>query len=315
MTFIARRLIAALVTLLAAAVIIFVMLELLPGDPAAVVLGVNATPETLAALRSDFGLDRPVLERFFRWLVGFATGDLGTSYTYRIPVAALIAERFAVTLPLAFLSILLAAAIGLPLGLFAAARANSASDTAVMVFAEIGLAVPSFWLAILLVLLFSVTLGWLPSGGFPGWDRGIVPGLKALVLPAISLALPQAAVLARIMRGAALEAMAEPWMRTARAKGLSLPETMRRHVFRNALIPVLTILGLQVSFLIAGAIVIENVFSLPGLGRLVFQAIGQHDIIVVKDLVMVFSAMVILVNFLVDVLYGLVDPRLARGRA
>lgn len=308
--FLARRVAALAVTLLATALIIFVVLEILPGDPAAVVLGMNATPETLAALRAEFGLDRPAPERFVRWIGGLLTGDLGTSYTYRVEVAALIAERMAVTLPLALAAILLASAIGIPLGVIAAARPRGWRDTGVTLFSQVGLAVPDFWVGILLVLLFAVGLNWLPSGGFPGWDQGLAAALPSLVLPTVALALPQAAILARVTRSATLEALQEDWVRTARAKGLTWSRTLRRHVLRNALVPVVTMLGVRFSFMVAGAIVIENVFSLPGLGRLMFQAIGQHDIIVVKDLVVVFAAMVILVNFLVDIAYGIVDPRL-----
>lgn len=307
-----RRLFAMGATLVATACIIFLVLEILPGDPAAVVLGMNATPETLAALRADFGLDRPAPERFLRWLAGLATGDLGQSYTYRVPVAQLVAERIAVTLPLALAAILLASLIGIPLGLLAASRAHGPRDVVVMLFSQIGLAVPDFWFGILLVLLFSVTLGWLPSGGFPGWDAGLVPALKSLILPTVALALPQAAILARVTRSATLEALQEDWVRTARAKGLTFRRTLTGHVLRNALVPVVTMLGVRFSFMVAGAIIVENVFSLPGLGRLMFQSIGQHDLMVVRNLVLIFAAMVIVVNFLVDIAYGLVDPRLRR---
>ena len=288
------------------------MLEILPGDPAEVILGMNATPETVAALRADFGIDKPVVLRFFLWIYGLLTGDLGTSYSYRVPVAGLIAERLRVTIPLTLLAMAISTAIGIPAGLFAAAKAGKLWDFVVMSLAEAGLSIPNFWFGILFVLLFAVTLQWLPSGGFPGWDAGVITGLRALLLPALSLALPQAAILARLTRSAVIEALSEDWVRTARAKGLTRGATILKHVLRNALVPVVTILGLQFSYLIAGTIVIENVFSLPGLGRLVFQAIGQHDIIVVKDLVVVFAGMVVIVNFAVDLLYGVNDPRLAR---
>lgn len=311
--FIARRLLGLVATLAGTAVVVFLVLEVLPGDPAAVMLGVTATPETLAVVRRDFGLDRPVLERFLSWIGGLLTGDLGLSYTYRVPVSQLIAERAVVTLPLAVMAITLASLVGVPLGAIAAARANSATDAAVMVFAQTGLAIPNFWFGILLILFFSVTLGWLPAGGFPGWDKGLAAGLAALIMPAVALALPQAAILARVTRSAVLEALQEDFVRTARAKGLTRERALSHHVMRNAMIPVVTILGLQFSFLLAGAIIVENVFSLPGLGRLMFQAIAQHDIIVVKDLVVLFAAMVVVTTFLVDLLYGLIDPRLRQG--
>jgi peptide/nickel transport system permease protein len=310
-----RRLLTLVATLLVTAIIVFVALEILPGDPAEVILGLNATPETLAAVKADLGLDKPALVRFFVWIYGLVTGDLGVSYAYRVPVAGLIGERMQVTLPLSLLAIAFSTAIGIPAGLLAASRAGHWRDVAIMTLAEIGLSIPNFWFGILFVLLFSVTLQWLPAGGFAGWDHGVLLGLRSLLLPAIALALPQAAIIARLMRSAAIDALGEDWVRTARAKGLTRSATLVKHVLRNALVPVVTILGLQFSYLIAGTIIIENVFALPGLGRLVFQAIGEHDIIVVKDLVVLFAGLVVLVNFGVDLLYGLIDPRLRRRAA
>lgn len=309
-----RRLAVMLLTLLAAAAIIFILLDLLPGDPAAVTLGLNAAPEALDALRREMGLDRPAMARFLGWILGLISGDLGQSYTYRVAISGLVIERMVVTLPLAVMAMALSAALALPLALFATAHHNRPGDALVMLFVQAGLAVPNFWFGILLVLCFSVGLGWFPAGGFPGWEAGIAAALRALVLPAVALALPQAAILARVARGAVLEVMQEDFVRTARARGLSRRAVLLRHVLRNAMIPVLTILGLQFSFLIAGAIIIENVFALPGLGRLTFQAIAQHDLIMVKSLIMLFAALVISINFLVETLYGVIDPRLRQGR-
>jgi peptide/nickel transport system permease protein len=313
LAFIIRRVVSLVVTLLAAALVVFVVLEILPGDPAAVMLGVQATPATLAAVRAEYGLDQPVPVRFMQWIAGMVTGDLGMSYTYRVPVATLILERLAVTVPLALIAIALSTAIAIPLGVFAASRHARPADAGVMVFSQLGVAVPNFWFALLLVLLFSITLGWAPSGGFPGWAGGPA-AFGALVLPAISLALPQAAILARVTRSAVLDALGEDWVRTARAKGLTRAQTLRGHVLRNALIPVVTIMGLQFSFLLAGAIIIENVFYLPGLGRLVFQAINQRDLIVVRDIVVLLAGFVIVINFVVDLLYAVIDPRLRMRR-
>ena len=307
--FLLRRFAALGLTLLFAAAMVFAVLEILPGDPAATMLGVSATPETVAALRSELGLDRPVLTRFWSWVSGFFTGDLGISYAYRVPVGGLIAERMAVTLPLAFLSLALAAIIGIALGVLAASKANTPVDAAVMGLAQLGLAVPNFWFGILFVLLFSITLGWFPSGGFPGWSVGL-GALKALVLPAFALALPQAAVLARLTRSSMLETLGDDYIRTARAKGLTRSQTLRRHALRNALIPVMTMLGLQFSYLVAGTIILENVFALPGLGRLLVQAIGGHDLILIKSLVVLFVGAVVAINALVDIAYGFADPRL-----
>lgn len=311
--FLAQRLTVLVFTLLAASLVVFVVLEVLPGDPAAVMLGVNAQEDTLAALRSQMGLDRPAWLRYLLWIGGLAEGDLGRSFTYDVPVRELIAERLAVSLPLALLAMLLSAALAIPLGVLAAARRNGPGDLAIGVVAQIGIAVPNFWFAILLVLLFSVTLDWLPAGGFAGWDAGPAEALASLLLPVVALALPQAAILTRVTRSSVLEVLGEDYLRTARAKGLSRRAALWGHAVGNALIPVVTIMGLQFSFLLAGTVIIENVFYLPGLGRLLFQAIAQRDLIVVKDVVLLLAAAVVVVNFAVDLLYGVLDPRLRRG--
>jgi len=239
-------------------------------------------------------------------------GDFGISYTYKVPVAGLIADRIWISLPLALYALALSTLIAFPVGILAAVRRNSATDVGIMGATQVGLAVPNFWFAMLLVLLFSITLRWFSAGGFPGWQDPLL-ALKALTLPAIALALPQASILARVMRSSLLDTLGEDYIRSARAKGLSQGQTLWRHALRNALIPVLTIIGLQFSFLLAGAIIIENVFFLPGLGRLVFQGITSRDLIVVKSVVMLLVFAVILVTFLVDVTYALVDPRLRRA--
>ncbi|MGI6244322.1 MAG: ABC transporter permease [Pseudochelatococcus sp.] len=311
-----RALLSALsslvVTLACASVLVFAALQVLPGDPAEVMLGVNAQPDTLAALRADMGLDRPLAARYLAWAGGFLTGDLGMSYTYAVPVAELVRERLAVSLPLALIALALTVAIALPLGMLAAARRGRLADRAVLFLTRFGIAMPNFWFAMLLVLLFAVTWRWLPPGGFPGWGAGAAPALAALILPAVALALPQGAILTQVMRSALLDTLDRDFIRAARARGLTRGEALRRHALRNALIPVLTIVGLQFSFLLAGTVVIENVFFLPGLGRLVFQAINQRDLPVVQSVVMLLVASVIVVNFLVGIAYALVDPRLRR---
>lgn len=309
LSFLARRLVAAAATLAAASVVVFVVLEVLPGDPALLMLGTEARPDTLTALREQMGLDRPAPVRYLAWISGLLTGDLGRSLTYGLPVGELVADRFAVTAPLAGLAILASTALALPLGLYAAARRGRPGDAGVMAFSQLGVAVPNFWLGILLVLVFSIGLGWLPAGGFPGWGAGFGPALAALLLPALSLALTEAAILARVARSAVLETLGEDWVRTARAKGLSDRAVLWGHVLRNALIPIVTLVGLQFAFLMAGTVVIENVFFLPGLGRLLFQAIAQRDLIVVKDVTILLAAMVVLVSLAVDLLYALIDPR------
>jgi len=226
----------------------------------------------------------------------------------------MIGERLWISLPLALIALTLSTLIAFPVGILAASRRGSAADVTVMGVTQLGVAVPNFWFAMLMVLVFAINLRWFSAGGFPGWDEGLLPGLKALTLPAISLALPQASILARVMRSALLDTLAEDFMRTARAKGLTRAQAIWRHALRNAMIPVLTIIGLQFSFLMAGAIIIENVFFLPGLGRLIFQSISQRDLIVVESVVMLLVFAVIVINFAVDIAYAAVDPRLRRSQ-
>ncbi|MFN3938291.1 MAG: ABC transporter permease [Gemmobacter sp.] len=310
--YVLSRLVSLALSLVVASIAIFAVIEIVPGDPALYMLGMNAAPDTVAALRTQLGLDGSVIERYLRWTGGMLRGDLGISYTYRVPVADLVAARLQVSLPLTVYALILSTAIAIPVGLIAAARRGRATDLAVMGTTQLGVAVPNFWFAMLLVLVFAINLRWFPSGGFPGWDKGFWPNIRALTLPAVALALPQASILARVMRSSVLETLSQDYIRTARAKGLTRTQAVLRHAFRNALIPVLTILGLQFSFLLAGAIIIENVFFLPGLGRLIFQGITQRDLIVVESVVMLLVAAVILVNFLVDLAYAAVDPRLRR---
>lgn len=300
------------VSLAVASVVIFAVIEVIPGDPAAYMLGMNATPEAVAALREQLGLNGTVVSRYFAWAGGMLTGDFGVSYTYKVPVADLVTQRLWVSLPLALYALALSTLIAFPVGLVAAAKRGGATDYGIMGATQLGIAVPNFWFAMLLVMVFAVNLRWFSAGGFPGWEGGLLPGLKALTLPAIALALPQASILARVMRSALIETLGQDYIRTARAKGLSRRQAVLRHALRNAMIPVLTIIGLQFSFLLAGAIIIENVFFLPGLGRLVFQGITQRDLIVVESLVMLLVFAVIVVTFLVDLAYAAVDPRLRR---
>ncbi len=306
------RLISLGASLLVASGVVFFALEIVPGDPASYMLGMNASPETVAALRAELGLDTGALARYLGWVGGMLTGDFGISYTYRVPVAEMIVDRMQVSLPLAFYALFLSTAIAFPVGIWAASRRGSLADSGVMGVTQLGVAVPNFWFAMLLVLVFAINLRWFSAGGFPGWDKGFWGGMKALTLPAVALALPQASILARVMRSALLDTLGEDFIRTARAKGLTRGQALRRHALRNALIPVLTIIGLQFSFLLAGAIIIENVFFLPGLGRLVFQAISQRDLIVVESVLMLLVFAVVAVTFAVDLAYAAVDPRLRR---
>ncbi len=305
-----RRIASLIISLIVASLVIFMVVEVAPGDPAAFMLGVNAKPDTVAALRDELGLDVPKAERYLNWVTGMVQGDFGTSYTYRSPISDMIADRLWVSLPLAVYALILSTLIAFPAGIYAASRRGRAGDLGVMAATQLGVAVPNFWFAMILVLIFAINLGWVSAGGFPGWDKGFWACMAALTLPAIALALPQAAILARVMRSSLLDMLGEDFIRTARAKGLTEGQALWRHALKNALIPVLTILGLQFSFLLAGSIIIEQVFYLPGLGRLVFQAITQRDLITVESVVMLLVFAVIVVNFLVDLTYAAVDPRL-----
>jgi len=310
-----RRLLSLSLSLVAASLVIFLVMEVVPGDPASFMMGLNADPQAVAALRSQLGLDEPLPLRYIGWVTGLLQGDFGISYTYRVPVSELIAERVVISLPLTLYALALSTLIAFPAGILAASRRNSAADLSVMGATQLGVAIPNFWFAMILVLVFAVNLRWFSAGGFPGWEAGFFPAMKALTLPAIALALPQASILARVMRSSLIDTLDEDFMRTARAKGLSRGQALRCHALRNALIPVLTIIGLQFSFLLAGGIIIENVFYLPGLGRLAFQAITQRDLIVVRSVVILLVFSVIVVTFLVDLAYAAADPRLRRRRS
>jgi peptide/nickel transport system permease protein len=307
--FLFKRLITLIATLVGASVVVFLVLEILPGNAAQILMGPEASPEAVQALAIKLGLDRPAFERYWEWVTGMLVGNLGVSYAYSSPVSELVAERLTLTIPLAIMAMVLTSAIALAAGIFAASRHNKLGDVGIMGLSQIGIAIPNFWFAILLILLFSVHLKWFSAGGFPGWDEGIWEGIKALMLPALSLAVVQSAILTRITRSAVLDVLREDFVRTARAKGVSRTGTLWGHVLRNALIPVITIMGLQFAELLAGTIVVESVFYLPGLGRLIFQSISNRDLIVVRNCVMLLAAMVVIVNFVVDLLYAAIDPR------
>lgn len=311
--YLGRRLLGFALSAWVAALAVFVVLDVVPGDPALLILGTEAQPDTLAALRAQMGLDRPAAERFVRWSGGLLRGDFGTSHTYNRPVASLVAERLAVTLPLALLALALAVAVGVPLGVWAAARRGGIADGMVRGFGRLGVAVPNFWIAMLLIWVFSVALGWLPAGGFPGWQAGTGPALAALILPAVALAVPEAAILVRLTRAAVLDTLREDYVRTATAKGVGRRVVLRRHVLPNALIPITTLVGLQFGFLVAGVVVVENVCTLPGLGRLLTQAIGQRDVTVVQGVVLLLAVLVMAVSALVDALHAVLDPRPRRA--
>jgi peptide/nickel transport system permease protein len=305
-----KKLITLIILLFLVSIAVFSVLFVLPGDPAQIMLGVNATPETLANLRAELGLDKPFWAQYAGWIGNLLTGRSSRSLNYDVPVYSLIVSRLAVTGPLAIMAMVFAVIISLPLGIYAARRQNRIGDVGVMFFTQLGLATPEFWLGILLMLLFSIQWHLVPAGGFPGWSDDLRGSFIALLLPSFALGVIRASILTRLTRSSMLEVLHEDYVRTAWAKGLKARTVVYVHALKNALIPVLTILGLQLGQLIAGAIIIENVYYLPGLGRLVFQAIGQRDLPVVREIVMFMAAAVVMVNFVVDLLYAFLDPRI-----
>jgi peptide/nickel transport system permease protein len=311
--FLGKRILILIATLLLVSGVIFIVLHVIPGDPAQIILGIQATPENLQELRHKLGLDRPFEVQYWNWLGSLVRGDFGWSITYEVSIRTLIASRLQVTIPLALLSIFFAVILSIPLGIYAAIHRNQPGDYGVMVFSQIGLAIPAFWAGILFILFFAVHLQWFAAGGFKPWNETPLGALKSLLLPALSLGLIRAAVLARLVRSCMLEALGEDYIRTARSKGLTERVVVYKHALRNALIPVITIIGLQMGELLAGAIVIENVFSLPGLGRLIFLAIGQRDLPVVQGVSLLIAFLIVMINFGVDVIYGIIDPRIRMG--
>ena len=297
-------------TLFFVSALVFIVVRLLPGDPATLILGVESTPETLARLRHAMGLDRPLPLQYVDWLARAVRGDLGTSIQYDLPVGRLILSRLPVTLPLAVLAAAMMVAVALPLGIYAATHHRRAGDYTAMLTSQLGIAVPAFWSGLLLILLFSVRLGWFRSGGFDGWSAGVWTGVKSLLLPAIALGAFQAAVLVRATRSAVLEVLREDFVRTARAKGLREGRVVHRHALRNAMIPIVTVIGVQLGQLIAGAIVLESVFALPGLGRLALGAISARDLPVVQGVTLFVAASIVFINFAVDLAYAALDPRI-----
>jgi peptide/nickel transport system permease protein len=305
-----RRLLTALVSVVLASAFVFAAVLAVPGDPAAIILGVTAAPEALAALRTQLGLDAPPPERFVRWLGGLARGDLGLSLQYRRPVGALVIERVGLSVALALGAALVATLLALPLGVLAAVRRGTLLDPLLVLASQVGAAVPSFWLGMLLILLFSVELRWLPAGGFPGWEAGLLAATRALLLPVLALGLGQAAVMTRMTRAALLDVLSQDYVRTARAKGAGRRSVIGKHALRNAMVTLVTILGLSLTNVFIGSIVIEQVFALPGLGRLALAAIGNRDFPLVQGVVLLYASTIVLLSFLVDVSYGWLDPRI-----
>ena len=300
--YLSRRVAAFVATLFVVSLLVFVVIRVLPGDPAQVNMGTEGNPEATARLRTSLGLDRPLVVQYVDWLAHAVRGDLGVSIQYDVPVGRLIMSRLPVTLPLTLLAAAFMVATAVPLGLYAATHHRRVGDYVTMVISQLGISVPSFWAGLLLILAFSVHLGWAQSGGFRGW--------RSLILPAIALGVFQAAVLVRATRSAVLDVMREDYVRTARAKGVPEGVVVVKHTLRNALIPIVTVAGLQVGQLLAGSIILESVFVLPGLGRLALGAITARDLPVVQGVTLFVASSIVAINFLVDLAYSALDPRL-----
>lgn len=301
-------------SLVAASVLVFVVINVLPGDPAAVILGTSATPAALAELRHSLGLDQPGWLRYLEWIAGIAHGDFGVSPIAKVPVAPLIFQKLTVSGPLALLGMAISLVLSLPLGVLAGIRHRRLSGAIISALSLGGIAIPAFWAGLLLITVFAIRLSWLPAEGFVPWSQDPLRALQSLLLPAVALGLVQAAVLTRYVRSAIVEVQREDFIRTARAKGLTRWQALTRHGFRNAAIPVVTVAGIQLTSLLVGAIVIENVFVLPGLGLLLYQSVGNRDLVMVQDLVLLLTAVVLVVNFAVDISYRLLDPRIRSAR-
>jgi len=314
--FMIRRFLEAVPVLVLATVLIFAGLRLLPGDPATVMTGLDTTPETLRAIRSAYGLDQPLPVQYVIWMKNVISGDLGVSYWSRSSVAGLVASRLPATLELSIAAMLITVLLGLSTGILAAVKSRRPLDWIVSGLNGVAVAVPGFWLGILAILLFSVALGWLPPGGRGDLLHDPILELKFLLLPALALALPFVASLSRLTRASMLEVLGDDYVRTARAKGIAEPGIVLRHALRNALVPVITILGLQFGRLLGGAVIIESVFSWPGIGQLIRDSIANRDYLVVQACLLLLVVVFVVVNLLVDVGYGIVDPRirLAPGR-
>ena len=301
------------VTYIVATIVVFLFMRLIPGDPAQVALGVNATPELLEQTRREFGTDRPLIVQYFDWAGGLLTGDFGTSYLTRTDISPMVADRLQVSLILVLTAMALALLVAIPLGTWAAVRHRHPSGIVIGVGSQLGVAIPGFLAGILLVMIFAVGLGWLPANGWtpPAADFGDF--VRRLILPVVALASVQGAILTRYVRSAVLEVMSEDYLRTARSKGLGRMQALVKHGLRNAAIPVITVTGVQIAALIIGAVVIERVFVIPGLGSMLLDAVNNRDLLTVQSVVMVLVAITLVLNLVVDILYTIVDPRMRRS--
>lgn len=304
-----------IITMLLVVVMIFFTLRVIPGDPALIALGIEADESQLAALRSQLGTDRPIAEQFASWLLGALQGDLGISLRFKQPVTKLIVDRLTVSIPLALLSITLVIAVSIPLGVLLALARNRFVELSFSYLSQLGMAIPSFWAALLLMLLFGLALRWIPLGETVNWQRDVAASLRALALPAVAIALPAIAIVVRYVRGGLVDQLRQNYVRTALSKGLSFNRVVYRHALRNALMPITTVLGVIFADIVAGTVIIETVFALPGIGLLLVNAVSYRDFPLIQGLALYIAAVVVALNFVVDLLYRVVDPRVRLGRS
>lgn len=310
MNYYARRILGFIVTIFLVSVFTFAIFQILPGNPALVILGVDADPAQIEALEASMGLDKPAVQRYIDWVIGIFRGDLGISYKYQQPVSTLISEAFSVTASLASVSIIITVLIGLPLGIWLAKNNRKLVATPVSMLSQVSLSVPAFCMSIVLITIFSIRFHILPSFGYKDISQGFGQWLKYMILPSFAISLGSSAMLIRYIYTSIMTQMKEDYIKTAKSKGVNMNKILNRHVLRNSLIPVITILGMLVSDILGGSIIIENVFSIPGIGKLLSASINSRDLPLIQGLVLYMSAIVVLCNFLVDMLYSVIDPRI-----
>jgi peptide/nickel transport system permease protein len=308
--YILRRLLATIPVMAVVAIFVFFLLRLAPGDPAAIIAGEDATAAQIAAVRTQIGLDRPIFEQFVVWLGGMLQGDFGTSIFSNLPVSRLIAQRIEPTLSLMLATLLVALCLAIPLGVLAAWKARGFVDRLVMLFAVLGFAVPVFLVGYVLIYVFAVKLGWLPVQGYTPIREGLWPWTESLILPSVALGITYMALIARVTRASMLEVLAEDYIRTATAKGLTTNRVLLLHALKNASVPIVTVIGIGIALLISGVVITETVFNIPGLGRLTVDAVLKRDYPIVQGLIIVFAAVKVLVNLLIDISYVFLDPRI-----
>jgi len=314
LSYIMKRILSAIPVLLIVSIVIFLIIHITPGNPASVILGEEATPAQIAELEESLGLNLPIHQQYFSWIAGVFQGDLGTSYFMRAPVTDAIANSIVPTISLAIFAQIIALFIAIPIGVLAANKRGSLTDSSMMVFALLGMSIPSFLLALLLVLLFGVQLGWLPVAGFRPLSEGLLIHLRYLILPAISLGAIQAALIARMTRSSMLEVLNMNYIKSARAKGVKNFRLILKHAFRNALLPILTVVGQTFGTLITGAVVTETIFNIPGIGQLIINSVERRDFAVIQGVVLFITVLYIFLNLIIDILYGMIDPRVRLDR-